>query len=77
MPSITSAVPITGEPQFGQKLDCVSCPLSPLLPQTLSSPVTVNDGVGTATTMEYEVPVVFWQSLQWHKPENTGSASEL
>ena len=50
---------MTGEPQLGQKCECVPWPVSPVLSNTFTSPVTYSAGDGTATTTENEEPVVF------------------
>ena len=76
-PCMMSAVSMSGEPQFGQKVECVAWPESPVLSYTLTSPVTVSAGEGIATTMENDVPVIFWQDLQWQIPAKMGSASAV
>jgi hypothetical protein len=45
--------------------------------KTRVSPLTVSDSFGTPASHAKALPLVFWQSVQWQIPANSGSADVL
>src|SRR6516164_4031136 len=67
----------SGQPHSWQNARVTSLPASLALTNSLGAPLVMrNPAAGTRIAATYALPLLCWQSRQWHSSENSGSPAD-